>query len=83
VTAVLLAVVLWQLSRLAKSHALEIRPLLWTLTVAQVAITIIAYTNFFAAPAVGNTWPPRAWPWRPSPARSWRSVGEFEQNVDR
>jgi hypothetical protein len=55
VTAVLLAVVLWQLSRLAKSHALEVRPLLWTLTVAQVAITIIAYTNFFAAPAVGNT----------------------------
>jgi hypothetical protein len=55
VTAVLLAVVLWQLSSLAKSHALEIRPLLWTLTVAQVAITIIAYTNFFAAPAVGNT----------------------------
>jgi hypothetical protein len=55
VTAVLLAIVLWQLSSLAKSHALEIRPLLWTLTVAQVAITVIAYTNFFAAPAVGNT----------------------------
>jgi hypothetical protein len=55
VTAALLAVTLWQLSSIAKSHVLEIRPLLWTLTVAQLAITIIAYTNFFAAPAVGNT----------------------------
>jgi hypothetical protein len=55
VTAVLLAVVLWQLSTIAKSHALEIRPLLRTLIGAQVAITIIAFTNFFAAPAICNT----------------------------
>jgi hypothetical protein len=55
VTAVLLAVVLWQLGSLAKSHVLEIRSLVWTLTGAQVAITIIAFTNFFAAPAIGNT----------------------------
>jgi hypothetical protein len=31
VTAVLLAVVLWQLGSLAKSHVLEIRCLVWTL----------------------------------------------------
>ena len=55
VIAVLLAVVLWQLGSLAKSHALEIRPLVRTLTGAQVAITIIAFSNFFAAPAIGNT----------------------------
>lgn len=55
VIALLLAVVLWQLGSLAKSHALKIRPLVRTLTVAQVAITIIAFTNFFAAPASGNT----------------------------
>ena len=55
VIAVLLAVVLWQLGSLAKSHGLEIRSLVWTLTGAQVAITIIAFTNFFAAPAIGNT----------------------------
>jgi ABC-type sugar transport system permease subunit len=46
VIAVLLAVVLWQLASLAKSHALKIRPLVRTLTVAQVAITIIAFTKF-------------------------------------
>jgi len=77
----LLAVVLWQLGSLAKSHALKIRPLVRTLTVAQVAITIIAFTNFSAAPAIGNTLgPPSAWPWRPSPVEA--RDGSLAQDMD-
>jgi hypothetical protein len=44
------AVVMWQLSTLAKSESHRLRPIYWTLLVAFVAMAVNSYLCFFWAP---------------------------------
>jgi hypothetical protein len=51
----LLAVLCWQLSALARTQPAIARPLILTLFVISIPMTVLAYTNFFAAPAAFST----------------------------
>ena len=51
ITLLLLAVLLWQLSIVAKADPLAIRPMVATLLVASLAFTIVSGIYFFFAPA--------------------------------
>jgi len=46
------AVILWQLSALAKTDALRIRPLLATFLLGYLCLAVVTYTYIFTAPAV-------------------------------
>jgi hypothetical protein len=52
---ILFAVLCWQLSTLARTQPSFARPLILTLFVISIPMTILAYTNFFAAPAIFST----------------------------
>ena len=52
---VLFAVLSWQLSTLARTQPSIARPLILTLFVISIPMTVLAYTNFFAAPATLST----------------------------
>lgn len=52
---VLFAVLCWQLSTLARTQPSIARPLILTLFVISIPMTVLAYTNFFAAPAIFST----------------------------
>jgi hypothetical protein len=51
----LFAILCWQLSTLSRSQPSVARPLILTLFVISIPMTVLAYTNFFAAPAVFST----------------------------
>lgn len=55
VTPVLLAVLLWLLGDLARTQPRQARPMVWVLAVGIAIFAIIAWTNFFLAPAMINT----------------------------
>ena len=52
VTLLLLAVLLWQLSTMAKADPLATRPMVASLLVASLAFTVVGGMYFFFAPAV-------------------------------
>ena len=51
----LFAVLSWQLAGLARTQPAIARPLMLTLFVISIPMTVLAYTNFFAAPAILST----------------------------
>lgn len=51
----LFAILCWQLSSLARTQPAVARPLILTLFVISIPMTVLAYTNFFAAPAAFST----------------------------
>ena len=51
----LFAILCWQLSTLARTQPSIARPLTLTLFVISIPMTVLAYTNFFAAPAIFST----------------------------
>jgi len=51
----LFTVLCWQLSTLARTQPAFARPLILTLFVISIPMTVLAYTNFFAAPAIFST----------------------------
>jgi len=51
----LYAILCWQLSTLARTQPSSARPLILTLFVISIPMTVLAYTNFFAAPAIFST----------------------------
>lgn len=55
VTLALMAALCWMLARLARAQPEAARPLVIVLAVASVPMTILAWTNFFAAPALFGT----------------------------
>ncbi len=44
--------VFWQFAGMVKSDGVRLRPLLWTFVAGYLGYTTIAWTYFFAAPAV-------------------------------
>lgn len=52
VTLMVEAIVFWQLSSLARSNALLLRPILATFLVGYVALAVNSYTYFFAPPMI-------------------------------
>jgi FlaA1/EpsC-like NDP-sugar epimerase len=52
ITLVAEAIVLWQLSALARSNGLQVRPMVATFLVAYVALAANSYTYFFAPPVI-------------------------------
>ncbi|HYL57521.1 MAG TPA: hypothetical protein VEU51_01520 [Candidatus Acidoferrales bacterium] len=48
----MIAVLIWQLSSLSSSEPDRARPLLITILIAQVFLSLISWTNFFAGPGV-------------------------------
>jgi hypothetical protein len=52
---ILFAILCWQLSTLARTNPAIARPLILTLFVISIPITVLSYTNFFAAPAIFST----------------------------
>jgi hypothetical protein len=52
VNLTLLSVLIWQLSKLARSSAAQARPMVWALVVAQVLMSLVCLTNFFVVPLV-------------------------------
>jgi len=55
VSLVLLAVLMWQLSDLARSFPSQVRPMVWALVVAQFLISLLCLTNFFFVPSLLST----------------------------
>ena len=51
----LFAILCWQLSTVARTQPAIARPLILTLFVISIPITVLSYTNFFAAPAILST----------------------------
>lgn len=51
----LLAILCWQLGSLARTTPSAARPLIWTLFIISIPMTILSFTNFFAAPALFAT----------------------------
>ena len=51
----LFTILCWQLSGIARTQPSIARPLILTLFVISIPMTILAYTNFFAAPAIFST----------------------------
>ena len=51
----LFAILCWQLSGVARTQPSIARPLILTLFVISIPMTILGYTNFFAAPAIFAT----------------------------
>jgi hypothetical protein len=54
-TLLLFAILCWQLATLAGTQPSIARPLILTLFVISIPMTVLAYTNFFAAPATFST----------------------------
>ena len=54
-TLLLFAILCWQLAPLARTQPAIARPLVLTLFVISIPMTVLAYTNFFAAPAIFST----------------------------
>jgi hypothetical protein len=48
------AVVFWQLSTLAKSDALRLRPVLATFLVGYLGVAVVSYRYFFAGPVIAE-----------------------------
>jgi hypothetical protein len=55
VNLTLLAVLMWQFSGLARSSPTQVRPIVWTLVVAQSLMSLFCFTNFFIVPSVLST----------------------------
>ncbi len=55
VTPLLLAVLIWLLSDLARTQPSQARPVVWALVAGVTLFAIIGWTNFFVAPAMINT----------------------------
>jgi hypothetical protein len=51
----LYAILCWQLATLARTQPAIARPVVLTLFVISIPMTVLAYTNFFAAPAILST----------------------------
>ena len=51
----LFTILCWQLASLARTQPAIARPLVLTLFVISIPMTVLAYTNFFAAPAIFST----------------------------
>jgi len=51
----LFAILCWQLSTIARTQPSIARQLILTLFVISIPMTVLAYTNFFAAPAIFST----------------------------
>jgi len=51
----LYAILCWQLATVARTHPAIARPLILTLFVISIPMTVLAYTNFFAVPAILST----------------------------
>ena len=51
----LYAILCWQLATLARTQPAIARPLILTLFVISIPMTVLSYTNFFAAPAIFST----------------------------
>lgn len=51
----LFTILCWQLGALARSNPSVARPLILTLFLISIPITVLSYTNFFAAPAIFST----------------------------
>jgi hypothetical protein len=51
----LFAILCWQLSTTARTQPTAARPLILTLFVISIPMTVLSYTNFFAAPAIFST----------------------------
>ncbi len=54
-TFLLFAILCWQLGSLAHSNPSAARPLVLTLFLISIPMTVLSYTNFFAAPAIFST----------------------------
>ena len=52
ITLLALAILLWQLSTLTKTHAVQTRPMLVVLCVCFLGLTVVSWNYFFIAPAV-------------------------------
>jgi hypothetical protein len=52
---VLFAILSWQLASLARTSPTAARPLVLTLFLVSIPMTILAWTNFFAAPGILST----------------------------
>jgi len=55
VTTLLLAVLIWLLSDLARTQPSQARPMVWALAAGVTLFAVICWTNFFLAPAMINT----------------------------
>jgi hypothetical protein len=51
----LFAILCWQLGSVARTQPATARPLILTLFVVSIPMTVLGYTNFFAAPAILST----------------------------
>jgi hypothetical protein len=51
----LFAILCWQLATVARTQPAIARPLILTLFVISIPMTVLSYTNFFAAPAILST----------------------------
>jgi len=51
----LFAILCWQLSTLARTQPSAARPLILTLFVISIPMTVLAYTTFFSSPAIFST----------------------------
>ena len=49
------ALLAWQFSRLVAGQKEVVRRLVWPFVVAQAAVTVLSWTNFFLAPALVST----------------------------